>query len=210
MTTSGISRRERKKQETKAGILHSARHLFEEKGFDNTSIEEITEKADVSKGTFFNHFTSKESLLVGIVEEEVEDILFFAAEELEGVSGSVVKIRLIMEHVLEDVIPYLRLTGKVMLTSINIDSQEKQPLAKITTLLEELVKEGQKKGEISDRFHFSDIVTALFGGCYGIIFKWFKVEQKPGNPSELDNFLNLLFQGIKGPGYKEPTDKGIK
>ncbi len=48
-----LSRRERKKIETKANILRVARHLFEEKGYENVFIEDITEISDISKGTFF-------------------------------------------------------------------------------------------------------------------------------------------------------------
>ena len=54
------SRRERKKQETRLRLLRSAWQLFREKGFDNTTVEDITEAADVGKGTFFNYFATKD------------------------------------------------------------------------------------------------------------------------------------------------------
>ena len=40
-------------------ILASARELFDEKGFDKTTVDDIVEKAEVSKGTFYNYFPSK-------------------------------------------------------------------------------------------------------------------------------------------------------
>ena len=58
-----LSRRERKKQETRQGLLEAALALFRERGYDETTIEEITDRADVAKGTFFNYFPSKEALL---------------------------------------------------------------------------------------------------------------------------------------------------
>ncbi len=197
MESNKVSRRERKKQETKDSILHAARYLFEKKGFENTSVEEITDQADVSKGTFFNHFTSKDSLLTGIAEEEVEDILFFAAEELSGCSGSIDKIRMILERLLEDSIPYLHLTGRVLVTSIINTGEMPSPFVKINDLLENLVKEGQKSGEITDKFTATDIATSLLGSLYGVMFKWFEFGGRPGTVGELDSLLKILCSGIK-------------
>lgn len=196
METNNLSRRERKKQETKAGILKAARHLFEERGFENTSIEEITERADLSKGTFFNYFSNKEGVLTGIAEEEVEDILFLA-EEFDEKDSAVNKIRLIIKRLLEDAIPYLHLTGKVVFSSIINAGGQPSPFYKINVLLEDLVKEGQKKGEITSRFSPADIATSILGSYYGVLFKWFGMDCKPGEVSELDCILDIVLQGIK-------------
>jgi AcrR family transcriptional regulator len=60
-----MSRRERKKEETRSNIIDCAVTFFKEKGFNETSMEEIAESADVSKGTLYNYFQDKESILVG-------------------------------------------------------------------------------------------------------------------------------------------------
>lgn len=202
MEANGMSRRERKKQETKAAILKAARHLFEEKGYDSVSIEEITEKSDVSKGTFFNYFSSKESLMAGIAEDEVEDILILAEDDLKDIQGALEKIRLILRRLLEDAIPYLKLTGKIMISSIINTGDNPSPFSKINSILEGIVAEGQANGEITDLFKAMDIVTALLGSYYGVIFKWFEAGCVPGKPDELDTVLDLLLTGIKGPGSK--------
>jgi len=56
-------RRERKRRETRERIASVARKLFLERGFEETTIEDITEAADVSKRTFFGYFPSKEDLI---------------------------------------------------------------------------------------------------------------------------------------------------
>lgn len=203
MEANSMSRRERKKQETKANILRAARHLFEEKGFDNTSIEEITESADVAKGTFFNYFTSKESLMTGISEEEVEDILFYAEEELEGIESPVKKIRLVLERLLQDAIPYLHLTGRIMFSSIINTSEYPSPFFRINKLLELLAAEAQEKGELTVEFPAEDIATAILGSYYGVILKWFELGEMSGKVEELERSLDILFRGIKGSGRVE-------
>lgn len=53
-------------------ILEIALKLFMEKGFNKTSIDEITKLADISKGSFYTYFKSKEELLESIIEELLE------------------------------------------------------------------------------------------------------------------------------------------
>jgi len=69
MTDVVQGRRERKKEETRRRITLAALELFHEKGFDATTVDEITERADVAKGTFFNYFPKKESVLEALSQE---------------------------------------------------------------------------------------------------------------------------------------------
>ncbi len=73
------SRRERRSAELRERLFRSALRLFAEKGFAETTVEDITEAADVGKGTFFNYFPSKDHILLafsdmqlGKLEEAVE------------------------------------------------------------------------------------------------------------------------------------------
>ncbi len=72
MTEVMPGRRERKKEETRRRITHAALALFHEKGFEATTVDEITERADVAKGTFFNYFPKKESVLEVLSAEWME------------------------------------------------------------------------------------------------------------------------------------------
>ncbi|MBD8026395.1 TetR/AcrR family transcriptional regulator [Ureibacillus sp. Re31] len=57
----------------KRQIIHAARQLFIDKGFNDTSIIDIISTANVSKGTFYNHFGSKNECLIAILEETREE-----------------------------------------------------------------------------------------------------------------------------------------
>ncbi len=58
-----MGRRERKRLETRARLVHAALELFTEHGFDAVTVTDIAEKADVDPSTFFRHFGSKDAVL---------------------------------------------------------------------------------------------------------------------------------------------------
>jgi len=60
--------RQRRAAETRLRLFRCALQLFAERGFANVTVEEITEAADVGKGTFFNYFESKDHVL-GVMAE---------------------------------------------------------------------------------------------------------------------------------------------
>jgi AcrR family transcriptional regulator len=67
-------RRERRRLETRERIYRAALELFAERGFMETTVEDITEAADVGKGTFFNYFPTKEHVLATYGAERVANV----------------------------------------------------------------------------------------------------------------------------------------
>jgi AcrR family transcriptional regulator len=63
-----MGRRQRRAAETRVRLFRCALQLFAERGFPNVTVEDITEAADVGKGTFFNYFASKDHVL-GVMAE---------------------------------------------------------------------------------------------------------------------------------------------
>src|SRR5215831_19690694 len=68
---SPTSRRERRSLELRERLFRSALDLFAHKGFAETTVEDITEAADVGKGTFFNYFPSKDHILLAFGEMQL-------------------------------------------------------------------------------------------------------------------------------------------
>src|SRR3954451_8519414 len=61
--------RERKKLQTRFTIFHAALELFLAKGFDNVSVTQVAEAANVSSVTVFNYFPAKEDLIMQPISE---------------------------------------------------------------------------------------------------------------------------------------------
>lgn len=68
------NRRERRRNEIRERIFSAALRLFAERGYMETTVEDITEAADVGKGTFFNYFPTKEHVLATYGEERVANV----------------------------------------------------------------------------------------------------------------------------------------
>jgi AcrR family transcriptional regulator len=67
-----LGRRERKKQQTRQALIKAAVRLFEQKGYEETTVAEVAAAADLSTRTFFLHFPAKEDVLLANAQLRVE------------------------------------------------------------------------------------------------------------------------------------------
>ncbi|MCA2226927.1 TetR/AcrR family transcriptional regulator [Nonomuraea aurantiaca] len=82
-----VGLRERKKQRTRRALIDAALRLFDEKGFEETTLAEIAAEAEVSTRTFFSYFASK------------EDVLFFDGASRMALATEMIASRMPGEHV---------------------------------------------------------------------------------------------------------------
>jgi AcrR family transcriptional regulator len=73
------ARREREKEERRQSILRAAREVFLEYGFQRATVDSVAERAEVSKGTVYLYFESKETVLAHLLLEGLDELV----EELE-------------------------------------------------------------------------------------------------------------------------------
>lgn len=85
-----IGRRERRRKEVFERLLIAARHVIMSRGLENATVKDITDAADVGKGTFFLHFRSKEHVIPALIERE--GIIFQRALERARTGESVIKL----------------------------------------------------------------------------------------------------------------------
>ena len=78
------NRVERRKEKTRRLLIEGARGLFYEKGLHLTKVEDITERADVGKGTFYRYFETKEVLVQEILQEGFDILLSRLRDALQS------------------------------------------------------------------------------------------------------------------------------
>ncbi len=82
-----ISRIARRKAKTNRRLLDVARKIFSEKGIYWAKVEDITESADIGKGTFYKYFDSKETIIRVLLEEGLGDLLLKTEQSVHDASS---------------------------------------------------------------------------------------------------------------------------
>ncbi len=72
--TAPLTRQERRKQRTRRRLLDAARRVIARLGYESAGVLDITEEADVSKGTFYQYFKDKEALTHTLIVEGFEEL----------------------------------------------------------------------------------------------------------------------------------------
>ena len=78
-------RQKRRVRATQLKLLNAAREVFAEKGFDNTTIDDITERADVGKGTFYYHYSEKQDVIAQLVNRMMDELIETMEERCDGI-----------------------------------------------------------------------------------------------------------------------------
>ena len=157
--SASLSRRERKKRETRARILDAALTLMAERGYDAVKIEDIAARADIANATFFLHFPTKSSLISAFTEQVSEKI----AARLEGFRLSAVeKLELLRAIVLDEWGRHAALLRKLVADAAAEDGAALfESSASLAALVRNVVAEGQAAGEFSAEFSAETVAQCL-------------------------------------------------
>ena len=160
-----ISRRERKKQQTKKTISEITLKLFYSKGLNETTVAEIMEEADLGTGTFYNYFESKEAILKYCLAERIAS----AQQTLEDIQtscfNSTQKISQMLQAVgktYEGNQPLIGLYMNFYRNNENVDRKAPHGV-RFKEILSSIILEGQDNNELR-RDIPPDIIIEMFSG----------------------------------------------
>ena len=136
---------------TKRKIFETSMKLFAEKGYDATSIEEITATVGVAKGTLYYHFSSKEEIFQFLVEEGVKLLTNSILIKTAKLTNSIDKIKAIALIEIKVLVKYESFMTIILSEIWGTGSRSKMCrdyVFKYIQLIQEIVEEGIQTGEI--------------------------------------------------------------
>jgi AcrR family transcriptional regulator len=161
-------RRERHRAEMRERIYRAALQLFAERGFLETTVEHITEAADVGKGTFFNYFPTKEHVLGCYGEERLQQIEL----SLERARGGKESVLDVLRDLATDLAgqssespDLLRSVFAANASCAPVRAELQKRIQRGRELLAEILAIGQERGEVRP-----DISAAELGHLIRLIF----------------------------------------
>lgn len=203
MTGQPLSLRERKKRENRARILGAAGDLFQAQGYEHTSIDQVAERANVSRATLFNYFATKQRLLSALADEEMRRLEQYVVTDLAACDSAVTKIRQTMRTFVHDTLSFYQVTRYVLLEALQHPAGEAASTIRLSDILGRLVREAQAQGKIRADLDPSEIAHAIVGAYLAALFDWVAraQEQPPASEAMVENIVDMMFEGIAGPRY---------
>ncbi len=159
---------------TKRKIFETSMKLFAEKGYDATSIEEITANVGVAKGTLYYHFTSKEEIFNFLVEEGIKLMQNSIDIKTSKLSNYIDKLKAVVLIEIKVVAKYENLITILLSQFWGKEARNqkcKQHVYSYISKIEDIVREGIEKGEIK-RGSPEAIASEIYGLiCSALVYK---------------------------------------
>ena len=192
------SRRERRSAETRERLFRAALQLFAQKGFAETTVEDITEAADVGKGTFFNYFPSKDHVLLAFSDMQLEKLEESVAhfrntnqplrEFLQGLT-----LRMTEEPLRNPGMIRALLLGYLSSDAVREVMTEKQSRA--LALHTQMVQVAQSRGELRTDIPAVEIAQVFRQTIFGTLLMW-SVTGDATLRERIRSALHMVWSGI--------------
>lgn len=182
---------QRKKENNIEAIVREAKHVFEKKGYHNTSVNELCERVMISKTTFFNYFINKVAILEIIADETVEEVKAEILAKAEIEKDPVKIIFAIYTRMLSDTLGYPGLSATIyeyLLKNTALQGLNDKYKALIMTYIIEAKTNKQINVTIPN-----EIVYSIINGCFlSVMFSYNDEDKERLLTQLLEATLNFL------------------
>jgi AcrR family transcriptional regulator len=194
--------RETQKLETRRKVLEAARDLFNEIGYEETTIRAVAERAGVSVGSVFTTFASKADVLSQVMDDRVDALYRELDHVARHMRGSVIdrlcslfaihydfecrRVRLFLAHIAASFSP-----------SLDSSTVPYGRNARFKAMIIDMLREGQTKGEVRDDADLDLILDTLMG-AYAWNYRLAAAGQADHADMTviMDRQIRLIFHGL--------------
>ena len=196
MTAEATGRRLRRPAQGPGSLLEIAVGEFNTRGYDATSMEDLSRAAGITKSSFYHHFSGKEALLRAALERAI-DGLFGILDEPGALEGTPVqRLRHIVRGqvaVLTADLPYvtllLRVRGNTETERWALDRRRAFD-ARVAAIVREAAEQGELRAEVDPA-----LAARLLSGLVNSVAEWYR-PGRPGAAGLPDEVTRAAFAGI--------------
>ena len=169
-------RRQRRSAELRERVFRAALALFARKGFNETTVEDITNAADVGKGTFFNYFPSKDHILLGFAEMQLAK-LQDAVEEAQRTDQPMPQfLRALGTRMTQEPIRNPAIIRTLLQAYLSSASPIRKAMLelqdRVLALHSQMISLGQQRGEIRADLPAIEIAQVFRQTVFGTLLLW--------------------------------------
>ena len=181
-------------------MFRAALKLFGERGFFETTVEQITDAADVGKGTFFNYFPTKEHVLAAFGELQMSKIEAAIHEARTTETPFPILFRRMVDALMHEPARSAAFLRSVIIANLSSESVRQHLCGKMghgRQKLAEFLTIGQQRGDVRRDVEAPELARAVQEGFFGAMLLWCM-----NDGSELQSWyqplFRLLWSGLEG------------
>lgn len=201
--TAPRSLKEKQRQERERLIFQAAEDMFLERGYHETSIDEIAARVGIAKGTVYLHFPSKEDLIFALVERDLQRMLDNIEVRVADVTSTRDKLEAIFRTIYSSFfdqrlcIPYL-INNSTDLLRLFLEKKSSMHIKwdQISALVCSLLDEGKASGEFDSAIPTLIMQHAFFSLLSPRSYERLIIEQHMSSEEVVGHLCRLYFKSI--------------
>lgn len=183
---------------TKRKIFEISMNLFATKGYDATSIEEITSVVGVAKGTLYYHFSSKEEIFNFLIEEGMKLLQNSMSIKVASCDNLLDKLKAILLIQIKVMVKYQDFMTIVLSETLGNESRNltcRKYVFEYIDMLEDIINESINLGEsnIKNLGNPSTVAISLFGTTYSILLNKIKSNKEMDIKTLYREYYKIIF-----------------
>ncbi|MFI7322548.1 TetR/AcrR family transcriptional regulator [Streptomyces venezuelae] len=181
-------------------LLSVAVRVFNERGYDGTSMEHLSKAAGISKSSIYHHVAGKEELLRRAVSRALDGLFGILAEDHARVGSAVRRLEYVTRRTVEVLVAELPYVTLLLRVRGNTDTERwamerrREFDQQVAALLKEAVADGDLRSDVELR-----LATRLLFGMINSIVEWYRPESRGAANGEqiADAVVQLAFAGLR-------------
>lgn len=201
--TAPRSLKEKQRQEREALILEVAEEVLMEKGYYETSIDEIAARVGIAKGTVYLHFSSKEDLVIAIFEREMQQLLQYIDSSMDSTLSPQEKIETIFDFMHGGIISQrmqllFSISNSAGLKHLLVEKKGclREIWNQLSARLTSLFEEGKRAGEFDSTVPTMVMLSAFYSLLSPKSYERLMDEGQMDAEEVAKNLKRIFFKGI--------------